>query len=171
MGTAGGLHKFQQHILSGSLESFFVLHCDICCNFQKLLPAMLEFHRSKVTKGGVATLMGSKVKPEYASHYGCLIEDEQQHLLTHYAEKPATFVSDLINSGIYCFSPKIFDYIQQVVTRHEVEKEEEDYLRLSLYVFIFWLANHPLTLPFHQKERNSSDRETSIVSNKRFLYL
>jgi mannose-1-phosphate guanylyltransferase len=41
-----------------------------------------------------------QVPKEYATHYGCLVKDEATHELLHYTEKPETFVSDLINSGV-----------------------------------------------------------------------
>ncbi len=123
MGTAGGLHKFRDQILTGSPSVLLVLHCDICCPFPLVLQNILDFHQQKAKeKGAVGTLMSSKVDKEYASYYGCIVEDEN-HMLTHYAEKPDTFVSDLINSGIYCFSPEIFKYLEEVVTR--IEKEDQ----------------------------------------------
>lgn len=39
-------------------------------------------------------------------------------------EKPATYVSDLINSGVYCFSPKIFDTIKDTAARLQSENNE-----------------------------------------------
>ncbi len=71
------------------------------------------------------------MNPEHAHHYGCLVEDSE-HRLLHYAEKPETYVSDLINSGIYCFSPKIFDVIKDAVQRFE--KQEDTLGTSTLYV-------------------------------------
>jgi len=122
MGTAGGLFHLRDQILSDTPESVFVLHCDIVCPFP--LKEMLAFHREKVRELGIAgTLLASRVNPEHAHHYGCLVEDEQ-HMLQHYAEKPSTFVSDLINSGVYCFSLKIFDLIEEAVTHTQLETAE-----------------------------------------------
>ena len=90
-----------------------------------------------------------QVNPEYSHHYGCLVEDDQ-HRLQHYAgtkdnrrlidapapltlapllccvltEKPSTHVSDLINSGVYCFSPKIFDTIKDTAARLQSENSD-----------------------------------------------
>jgi len=64
----------------------------------------------------VGTLLGTTVHRDHARYYGCLVDDAD-HRLLHYAEKPTTFVSDLINSGIYCFSPAIFSHIAAALTK------------------------------------------------------
>lgn len=134
LGTAGGLYKFREQILADGPESIFVLHCDIACPFP--LKEMLAFHREKVRELGiVGTLLGSKVNPEYSHHYGCLVEDDQ-HRLQHYAEKPSTHVSDLINSGVYCFSPKIFDTIKDTAARLQSENSD-----LPAYLSNVWRVN------------------------------
>lgn len=55
-----------------------------------------------------------KVPKETSHRYGCLVADQQQQVL-HYAEKPETFVSDLISCGVYVMHPDVFTSIQQVV--------------------------------------------------------
>lgn len=40
----------------------------------------------------------------------------------HFVEKPSTFVSDVINCGIYLFTPDIFGYIGKVFQRNQKEK-------------------------------------------------
>eukprot|EP01111_Echinosteliopsis_oligospora_P019504 TRINITY_DN946_c2_g1_i1.p1 TRINITY_DN946_c2_g1~~TRINITY_DN946_c2_g1_i1.p1 ORF type:complete len:338 (+),score=55.77 TRINITY_DN946_c2_g1_i1:56-1069(+) len=109
LGTAGGLYMFKDKILAGSPSTIFILHADICCAFP--LKEMLAFHKSS---SKVCTIMGTKVPREYANTYGCLIKDEVTHELSHYTEKPETFISDLINAGIYCIEPSFFDIIGQV---------------------------------------------------------
>jgi mannose-1-phosphate guanylyltransferase len=42
-----------------------------------------------------------------------LIVDKATNEALHYAEKPETFVGDLINAGIYVFSPQMFDLIEK----------------------------------------------------------
>ena len=32
----------------------------------------------------------------------------------HYVEKPSTFVSSIVNSGAYLFTPEIFDHLDEV---------------------------------------------------------
>ena len=37
---------------------------------------------------------------------------------THYVEKPETFVSDVINCGLYIFSPSIFKHMGEILLRN-----------------------------------------------------
>jgi mannose-1-phosphate guanylyltransferase len=37
----------------------------------------------------------------------------------HYVEKPSTFVSDIINCGIYLFTPEIFQHIGAVFQKNQ----------------------------------------------------
>lgn len=39
----------------------------------------------------------------------------------HYVEKPSTFVSEVINCGIYLFTPAIFQHIGEVFQRQQQE--------------------------------------------------
>jgi len=41
--------------------------------------------------------------------------------VTHFVEKPSTFVSTLISCGIYLFSPELFDHIGSVFRRNQEE--------------------------------------------------
>jgi len=47
--------------------------------------------------------------------------------VTHFVEKPSTFVSALISCGIYLFSPELFDHIGAVFRRNQ---EEVTYVEL-----------------------------------------
>nr|GEW74055.1 mannose-1-phosphate guanyltransferase alpha-like [Tanacetum cinerariifolium] len=59
------------------------------------------------------------VSAESASEFGELVADPVTKELLHYTEKPETFVSDLINCGVYIFTPEIFDVIQDIHTNRE----------------------------------------------------
>jgi len=109
MGTAGGLYMHRAEILKDNPDYFFVLHCDICCTFPLL--EILETHQKH---GKEITILGKKVSVEDSQYYGCLAIDPNTNEILHYAEKPETFVSDIINCGIYLFSPQIFDLIDKV---------------------------------------------------------
>lgn len=39
----------------------------------------------------------------------------------HYVEKPSTFVSEVINCGVYLFTPAIFQHIGEVFQRQQQE--------------------------------------------------
>lgn len=118
MGTAGGMLKYRKRIWEGDITSLIVLHCDICCSFP--LSEILDFHRGL---GKPATIMGCEVPAEHANYYGCLIEDKATHELLHYAEKPETYVSNLINAGIYVFDAAFFDNIELSFERLKKARE------------------------------------------------
>ncbi|XP_042969759.1 mannose-1-phosphate guanyltransferase alpha-like isoform X2 [Carya illinoinensis] len=106
-GSAGGLYYFRNMIMEDCPSHIFLLNCDVCCNFP--LPDMLEAHR---TYGGMGTMLVIKVSAESASQFGELVADPITKELLHYTEKPETFVSDLINCGVYVFTPDIFTAIE-----------------------------------------------------------
>ncbi|KAL3526008.1 hypothetical protein ACH5RR_014380 [Cinchona calisaya] len=113
-GSAGGLYYFRDIIMEDSPSHIFLLNCDVCCNFP--LPDMLEAH---MRYGGMGTLLVIKVSAESANQFGELVADQVTNELLHYTEKPETFVSDLINCGVYVFTPEIFDAIQDVSSHRQ----------------------------------------------------
>eukprot|EP00741_Cyanophora_paradoxa_P003641 tig00000093_g3538.t1 len=119
LGTAGGLHHFRKMILDGNPEYIFAMHCDICSKFP--LQEMLQFHK---THGGPCTILGKRVSKDEARAFGCMAMDPNTHEMMHYAEKPESFVTDLINCGIYLFSPKIFDTFAEVAEEFKQKRSE-----------------------------------------------
>nr|XP_016441897.1 PREDICTED: mannose-1-phosphate guanyltransferase alpha-like isoform X1 [Nicotiana tabacum] len=113
-GSAGGLYYFRNLITEELPSHIFLLNCDVCCNFP--LPEMLVAHRRY---GGMGTLLVIKVSAESANQFGELVADPVTKELLHYTEKPETFVSDLINCGVYVFTPEIFSAIQDVSLNRE----------------------------------------------------
>ncbi|XP_042500163.1 mannose-1-phosphate guanyltransferase alpha-like [Macadamia integrifolia] len=113
-GSAGGLYNFRDLIMEDNPSHIFLLNCDVCCSFP--LPEMLEAHRRY---GGIGTILVIKVSAESANQFGELVADPVTHELLHYTEKPETFVSDLINCGVYIFTPNIFATIQDVTTQRK----------------------------------------------------
>ncbi|RKP05580.1 nucleotide-diphospho-sugar transferase, partial [Thamnocephalis sphaerospora] len=116
LGTAGGLYHFRDEILRGQPDRFFVLHADVCCSFP--LNAMMRFHREH---RGLCTILGTKVPREVANRYGCLVENASNHEVLHYAEKPESFISDLISCGVYLFDCTVFGEIKKA---RDVRREE-----------------------------------------------
>lgn len=112
LGTAGGIRFFKDDILAGNPASLFVLHCDICCSFP--LNEMMHFH---LRHGGRCTVVGKRVFHDEAKKYGCLVQHPQTKEIMHWAEKPETFVSDIINCGIYLFDVSLLDMIVDVGDR------------------------------------------------------
>ncbi|RVW52846.1 Mannose-1-phosphate guanyltransferase alpha [Vitis vinifera] len=124
-GSAGGLYNFRDLIMEDNPSHIVLLNCDVCCSFP--LPEMLEAH---IRYGGMGTILVIKVSAESASQFGELVADPVTNELLHYTEKPETFVSDLINCGVYIFTPDIFTAIQGVSTQR---KERADLRRLSSF--------------------------------------
>ncbi|GFS45066.1 ADP-glucose pyrophosphorylase family protein [Actinidia rufa] len=105
-------HPMVRHPISACKRShIFLLNCDVCCSFP--LPDMLSAHRRY---GEMGTLL---VSAESANSYGALVADPITNELLHYTEKPETFVSDLVNCGVYVFTPGIFSAIQDVSIQRE----------------------------------------------------
>uniref|UniRef100_A0A7N4UZ51 GDP-mannose pyrophosphorylase A n=1 Tax=Sarcophilus harrisii TaxID=9305 RepID=A0A7N4UZ51_SARHA len=74
---------------------------DVCSDFP--LGAMLEAHRRQPHP---FLLLGTTANRTQSLNYGCIVENPETHEVLHYVEKPSTFVSDIINCGIYLFSPE-----------------------------------------------------------------
>ncbi|WCJ20887.1 Mannose-1-phosphate guanyltransferase alpha [Euphorbia peplus] len=113
-GSAGGLYYFRDIIMEDSPSHIFLLNCDVCCSFP--LPDMLDEHKKY---GGMGTMLVIKVSAESANQFGELIADPISKEVLHYIEKPETFVSDLINCGVYVFNPEIFTAIEGVSSNRE----------------------------------------------------
>ena len=45
-------------------------------------------------------------------NYGCIVEDKTSHSILHFVEKPRSYISTLINCGVYIFSTQIFSMLQ-----------------------------------------------------------
>lgn len=120
LGTAGGLYHFRDQIRSGSPDAFFVLNGDVCADFP--LKEMYEFHRER-SATALVTVMSTEATHQQSLNFGCMVIDKKTQEITHYVEKPSSYVSTLINCGIYVFSLKIFNTIGETFNI----KQEEYY--------------------------------------------
>ncbi|XP_018330302.1 mannose-1-phosphate guanyltransferase alpha-A [Agrilus planipennis] len=111
LGTAGGLFHFRDQIRVGSPEAFFVMNGDVCADFK--LQDIYEFHKSKKDKA-LVTIMSTEATRQQSLEYGCMVIDKDTQEVKHYVEKPSSYVSTLINCGVYLFSPDIFQKIGEV---------------------------------------------------------
>lgn len=104
-GTAGGVKKCQHFFDEG--EDFLVLSADGLSNAN--LKAGIESHKKS---GAIATMGIKKIALEEIPNFGVVVTDESG-FVTGFQEKPAIkdAKSDCINTGIYIFNYKIFDYI------------------------------------------------------------
>ncbi|WLR49840.1 sugar phosphate nucleotidyltransferase [Bacillus tianshenii] len=101
LGTAGAINSTQGFCD----ETFLVISGDIVTDFD--LAEGLAFHRKH---GGVATVFSVEVaKPQ---EYGVIFSDENGKI-TDFEEKPrrTNLQSRLVNTGVYIFNRRIFDYI------------------------------------------------------------
>lgn len=106
-GTAGGVKKCQFFFDEG--EDFIVLSGDVLTTAD--IRHGIEIHKKS---GAVATIGVKQIDHEKVSHFGVVVTDENGYI-TEFQEKPPVeeAKSNLINTGIYIFSYKIFDYIPE----------------------------------------------------------
>ncbi|XP_072436161.1 mannose-1-phosphate guanylyltransferase regulatory subunit alpha-A-like [Chiloscyllium punctatum] len=123
LGTGGGLYHFRDQILFGNPEKFFVMNADVCCEFP--LVEMMEFQQSRGHLDSFV-MLGTTANRRQSMNYGCIVENQQTHEVLHYVEKPSTFVSDIINCGIYLFTPDIFQYIGEVFKKNQQDLSIEE---------------------------------------------
>ncbi|XP_047001509.1 mannose-1-phosphate guanyltransferase alpha-A isoform X2 [Schistocerca americana] len=123
LGTAGGIYHFRDQIRCGNTEAFFVLNGDVCADFP--LVEMLHFHQEKGERS-LITMMTTEATRQQSVHYGCIVLDKETCEVNHYVEKPSTFVSTLINCGVYLCSVEIFQTIAAVFNTRQQEYYSED---------------------------------------------
>jgi mannose-1-phosphate guanylyltransferase len=62
---------------------------------------MISFHAEK---SAVATMLSITMEKSQLNKYGCIVTEPATSRVTHFVEKPQTFISDLISCGIYLFN-------------------------------------------------------------------
>jgi len=102
LGSAGAVEQMKPY-LSGA--PFVVVGCDDLTDLP--LDRLLEFHAKK---NAIATI--GLVERDEVDQYGVVVTDAGGKI-TGFQEKPAkgTERSKLVNTGIYAFTPEIFDHI------------------------------------------------------------
>lgn len=106
-GTAGGVKKCQFFFDEG--DDFLVLSADGLSNAN--LKAGIDAHKKS---GAIATIGIKKIAQEEIPNFGVVVTDEGG-FITEFQEKPSLeeAKSDYINTGIYIFNYKLFDYIPE----------------------------------------------------------
>jgi len=125
LGTAGGLYHFRDQIRSGDPDAFFVLNGDVCAEFP--LREMLKFHQN-AEEDVKATVLATEATKAQSLTYGCIVEDKTNHTMLHYVEKPQSYISPIINCGVYLFSLSIFELLASVFN----QKQRDFYNNVSL---------------------------------------
>lgn len=113
LGTAGPLALAKDLLNDG--EPFFVMNCDVACEFN--LRALVDFHNAH---GKVGTIMVTPVD-EPAKYGKSVVVPHETGLIDRFVEHGRTFAGNLINAGVYIFSPSIFDRISLRPTSMEKE--------------------------------------------------
>lgn len=106
-GTAGGVKKCQ--FFFDKDNPFLVLSADGLSNVD--LEKGIEIHKKS---GAIATIGIKQISLEEVSHFGVVVTDENG-FISEFQEKPSIneAKSNFINTGIYIFDYKIFDYIPE----------------------------------------------------------
>jgi len=66
--------------------------------------------------------------------FGCIVSNDKDEVL-HYAEKPETFVSDVVNTGVYVLNSEVINNLGQIFHEHEFVFFS---ICLSLFFFFFY---------------------------------
>ena len=106
-GTAGGVKKCE--FFFDDVDDFLVVSAD------GLHDADLEkIIRSHKESGCIATMAISAVEHDEVCHYGVVVPSAE-HLVAEFQEKPSVTEakSNYINTGIYVFNKRIFDFIPE----------------------------------------------------------
>lgn len=103
LGTAGGVKRMSQ--LARIDQAFMVIASDILTDIN--LNKILAFHKKKKA---LATISLTPVKD--VSQFGVVVTDENDRII-EFQEKPAKeeAKSDLVNTGVYIFEPKVLNMI------------------------------------------------------------
>lgn len=106
-GTAGGVKKCQFFFEEN--EDFIVMSADGLTDLD--IKSAIEFHKDS---NCIATMVTKKVKESEVEKFGVIVTDENGYI-KEFQEKPKKeeAKSDLINTGIYIFNYKIFEYIPE----------------------------------------------------------
>lgn len=106
-GTAGGMKKCQYFFDEG--EDFVVMSGDVLTNAD--IKQAIKHHKESAA---IATIGVKQVPHEQVSHFGVVVTDKDGYI-TEFQEKPSVeeAKSNLINTGIYVFNYRIFDYIPE----------------------------------------------------------
>jgi len=102
LGSAGAVKQMQDFLSS---DDFVVIGCDDLTNLP--LNVLVDFHKER---GALATI--GLVPRERVEQYGVVLTANDGRI-TGFQEKPApgTERSKAVNTGVYVFSPSIFDHI------------------------------------------------------------
>ena len=83
---------------------------------------MLHFHQNRgAENNAIVTMMATEATRQQSLIYGCIVENKDKNTLEHYVEKPSTFISTLINCGVYVFTPEVFQQMANVFNNKQLD--------------------------------------------------
>ena len=115
-GTFGGILDLKDWL---GAEDFIMSHGDELKDFN--LTALVDFHKKQGAVGTLATVPVPDARP-----YGVPVmkDDAAAGWVTEFLEKPENPPSNFVNSGLYVFSPQVFDYVDHakdsIMTEYDV---------------------------------------------------
>ncbi|KAL4716518.1 hypothetical protein ACJJTC_015946 [Scirpophaga incertulas] len=115
LGTGGSLYHFRDQIRAGSPSAFFLLNGDVCADFP--LEELWKFHAEK--QNALVTIMGTEATRQQSVHYGCMVCEPSTKAVNHYVEKPNSYVSTLINCGVYVCSLQVFHTMAETFVKKQ----------------------------------------------------
>ncbi|KAI5639164.1 nucleotidyl transferase domain-containing protein [Phthorimaea operculella] len=124
LGTGGGLYHFRDQVRAGNPAAFFLLNGDVCADFP--LKELATFHGEKPS--ALVTIMGTEATRQQSVHYGCMVRNNDS-AVTHYVEKPSSYVSTLINCGVYMCSLNVFQTMAEAA-----QKKQDAFYRYTRYI-------------------------------------
>ena len=175
-GTAGAIKNAQAYITDeGTSDApFFVVNSDVLCTYP--LRDLLHHH---IKNGRECTLLCTRSNEPNA--YGVVVADERTGRINHFVEKPETFVSDVINAGVYVFSPSMLSRIPadphtslNGVLKEMAREEQLQSMLLSGYWARAAAAPRPKRPvprphPLHRATRAPAAWQTKLVDKKSYM--
>uniref|UniRef100_A0A6G1S302 Mannose-1-phosphate guanyltransferase alpha n=1 Tax=Aceria tosichella TaxID=561515 RepID=A0A6G1S302_9ACAR len=126
MGTAGGLYHFRDQLRHNDPTELVVINGDVCGDFD--FDSMLAQHRERIEWAKrtnhpkpYITVMTTEADRQESLNYGCIVENQENHVIEHYVEKPSTFVSNVINCGAYICSLDLLDLLEDTMRKKRQE--------------------------------------------------
>lgn len=104
LGTVGGIKEMEENLN----EDFLVLYGDVMVNMQ--LERLISFHSKKSSECTIV------LHPNDHPYDSDLVEIAESGRIIHFFPKPHDpdrFYPNLVNAGLYVFSPAIFNYIEK----------------------------------------------------------
>ncbi|CAO1414505.1 unnamed protein product [Diamesa tonsa] len=172
LGTAGGMYHFRDQIRAGNPECFFVLNGDVSGDFG--LQELYDFHISRTGSNALISILSTEADRLESVNYGCLVTDKNTGAVTHYVEKPNSYVSPLINCGIYCVSTEIFPQIASVFYSRQADSNGKDrgHIQWEQEVLSPLAGTGKLfTLTVNKKWAQVKNAASAIYANRQILEL